>query len=44
MGLNLWVTGATLVLADSVLNFVPAGNVVGSVLMVIGAVLLWLGR
>lgn len=44
MGTKLLWTGATLILASTVLAFIPSVEVVGAVIMAIGLVLLWLDK
>ena len=44
MGMKLWVIGVTLVLTESLLSDIPAVNVVGMVIMIIGAVLVALDK
>ena len=43
MGVKLLWTGLTVIMAASVIH-VPAADVVGAVLMVIGCVLVWLDK
>lgn len=44
MGGKLWFTGTTLVLAPALLNQIPAGNIVGEILMILGVILMWLDK
>jgi hypothetical protein len=44
MGTKLWFTGATLLLAESFLYFIPVANVVGAIFMILGTILIWLDK
>lgn len=44
MGIKLLWSGLTLITASGLLYVVPAANIVGEVLMIIGVILLWLDK
>lgn len=44
MGINLLWTGLTLIQCAFILNGIPAVQTVGAVIMVLGCILMWLGK
>jgi hypothetical protein len=44
MGIYLLWTGLTLIQCSSILHGIPQVQVVGAVIMVIGCILMWLGK
>jgi hypothetical protein len=44
MGMKIWTTGVTLILASSLLKFVPVSEVVGAIFLIIGTILIWLDK